>query len=59
VPLDQDVNEAISRLHFGATLPFWDAAVVSKRGDWHRLKNGQPVALLLRLDEAEPCQLPS
>jgi hypothetical protein len=28
VPLDQDVNEAISRLHFGATLPFWDAAVV-------------------------------
>jgi hypothetical protein len=28
VPLDQDVNEAISRLHFGATLPFWDAVVV-------------------------------
>jgi hypothetical protein len=28
VPLDQDVNEAISRLHFGTTLPFWDAAVV-------------------------------
>jgi hypothetical protein len=27
VPLDQDVNEAISRLHFGTTLPFWAAAV--------------------------------
>jgi hypothetical protein len=27
VPLDQDVNEAISRLHFGATLPFWAHAV--------------------------------
>ena len=28
MPLDEDVNEAISSLHFGATLPFWEAAVV-------------------------------
>ena len=27
MPLDQDVNEAISRLHFGARLPFWAHAV--------------------------------
>ena len=27
MPLDQDVNQAISRLHFGTTLPFWDRAV--------------------------------
>jgi hypothetical protein len=27
MPLDQDVNEAISSLHFGTTLPFWEHAV--------------------------------
>lgn len=27
MPLDQDVNQAISRLHFGTTLPFWYMAV--------------------------------
>ncbi len=27
MPLDQDVNQAISRLHFGTTLPFWEHAV--------------------------------
>ncbi len=27
MPLDQDVNEAIFRLHIGTTLPFWDMAV--------------------------------
>jgi hypothetical protein len=27
MPLDQDVNQAIFRLHFGTTLPFWEHAV--------------------------------
>lgn len=27
MPLEQDVNEAIFRLHIGTTLPFWDMAV--------------------------------
>lgn len=27
MPLDEEINQAISRLHFGTTLPFWDHAV--------------------------------
>jgi hypothetical protein len=27
MPLDQDVQQAVLRLHFGMTLPFWEAAV--------------------------------
>lgn len=27
MPLDPDINQAISSLHFGTTLPFWDSAV--------------------------------
>jgi hypothetical protein len=54
MPLDQDVNQAIFRLHIGTTLPFWEHAVrlqVARLGpiqDW----------VVQRLAAAKRCQAP-